>query len=655
MNGQRCGSAFLVTLLAACAGAPREDFADAVSVRVATGELPRAALEALRTAPSSVPRSVRQERGALVFTFPRDRELELRGPGVCTLKLAAHGPSNLELTPRITLSAPAADVGYDSRFEIRLNARCPGDARGSVSWEVAGAALSRWQTTEGGLRFIGRTRRAPAALAAARVGDVVALSAAERAETRVTARFTSPDGAVTAATVSIVAAPRSSGLSNVALGERVLLAGRGYRVSRRPPGAVADAMPWGELTSLVPDMSGLWLLESAARETRLFVSRYDEVPLDCGRADCHVAVARAAELSPMTHAYKRLLDEPLSPEALVCSQGCHTTGAPGRTDGGFSHALTTLELDASELPSWSALPRSLRRVGGVTCLACHGPGHPPEPPARWAILRGAVCATCHDAPPRYGHVRALSGSRLALSDAELATRTSAACARCHTSWGFIDAISDRRDGRRMPPEDAAPEGITCAACHAVHDERAVPQGLLRRAPLAELYLDLPASGLERSSACIYCHTPSDATGPSSAAIWAGRGASDPITGAALLGPAPHAAVPGGCVGCHRAGPAELERGRSHAFRADVASCSACHAEQPRIPVLERAEQLLARLGDAPRSLTPPHADGREPHGVRERARALILFVLEDRGAQVHNPRYAEALLDRAEQALGPLP
>jgi hypothetical protein len=38
---------------------------------------------------------------------------------------------------------------------------------------------------------------------------------------------------------------------------------------------------------------------------------------------------------------------------------------------------------------------------------------------------------------------------------------------------------------------------------------------------------------------------------------------------------------------------------------------------------------------------------------RERALALVRFVLEDRGAAVHNPRYASALLDRAEQVLSP--
>ena len=35
------------------------------------------------------------------------------------------------------------------------------------------------------------------------------------------------------------------------------------------------------------------------------------------------------------------------------------------------------------------------------------PGALPE--ARWSILRADVCAYCHDAPPRYGHVEGWRG------------------------------------------------------------------------------------------------------------------------------------------------------------------------------------------------------------------------------------------------------
>lgn len=355
----------------------------------------------------------------------------------------------------------------------------------------------------------------------------------------------------------------------------------------------------------------------------------------------------------MSSAFKRFLDEPGTPSALGCTFGCHTTGEPGRADGGFSHSIAELALDPSALPAWAELPRSLRRQGGVGCLACHGPGQLPEASARSAILRVDVCAYCHDAPPRYGHVAAWRTSLMSESDRTPSTRASAACARCHTTWGFLDAVKGGREGRRMPPTGSSPAGIACSACHAVHDDRAVMPGLLRRVALSADYADLPASAVERSSACIYCHSPVDLHGPSSSAIWAGRGAFDPETARPILGPAPHAAVPSGCVGCHQAGPDGLARGSGHAFRADRTRCAGCHAERPIPALRERAERLLIDAGEGPRSGPPRHAETRALATPRARALALVRFVLEDRGAAVHNPRYAEALLDRAEQVLSP--
>jgi hypothetical protein len=206
----------------------------------------------------------------------------------------------------------------------------------------------------------------------------------------------------------------------------------------------------------------------------------------------------------------------------------------------------------------------------------------------------------------------------------------------------------------MPPTDAAPMGITCPACHAVHDENALQPGLLRRVPLPSELDDIPASALERSSSCIACHGQREGRGPSAVALWTGRGALDPESSAPLVGPAPHAAVPGGCVGCHRSGPSELERGSGHAFRVDRAACASCHGDRARTPIEARAYAILDRAGQGPRSGPPAHAETKTPltpPTPRDRALALVRFVLEDRGASTHNPQYAAALLERAEQIL----
>ncbi len=641
-------------LLAACRERQTAAPSQPRVVFITAAGLSSEALEEVRVLPEQAVRHAARVPTGLRLELVPGSDVNVTAPGACPLHLAASDESTEHrLLPRVRLNGPAGDVGYSAPFEVSVLLGCSSSALGGVAWTFTGAPLLERSTSEAGYRFRARTAPAPARLGSARPGDVVAVSPAERGETWLTAHWTGPDGSSAEATLRIVAAPRSRGLPNVALGERTLLGGRGYRVVRRPPGAAADPMPWGALTSLIPDAEGIWEVKASdGNLTRLFASRYDSVPLDCGRSNCHSRETHAAATTPMTSAFRRLLEKPGSTTELECAFGCHTTGEPGAADGGFSHAFDELGLSHGELPSWDALPRTLRRTGGVGCLACHGPGQVPQPASRWSILRVEVCAYCHDAPPRYGHVAALRSSAMAHSDRSVDSRRRAACARCHTTWGFLDAVKPERLGARMPPDDADPLGIACAACHAVHDESAIMPGSLRRISLAAVYTDIPESAVERSGACLYCHSPTDGVGPSSAAIWAGRGALDPETLQPLTGPAPHAAVPGGCVGCHRSGPSNLTRGAGHAFRADNQGCFSCHGTRAASPELfQRAERLLAANNQGLQSGSPRHARERVARGPRERALDLVRFVLEDRGATTHNPRYAEALLDRAETVL----
>jgi hypothetical protein len=350
----------------------------------------------------------------------------------------------------------------------------------------------------------------------------------------------------------------------------------------------------------------------------------------------------------------------------TCASACHTTGEPGTEDGGFSHVASELELPA--LPAdYDELPRALRRLGGVGCLACHGPTKIPEPSQRFALMKSDVCAVCHDAPPRYGHVQALASSRMGHADFSARVRTEAACARCHTAWGAV--------GRPAPPNDVAPFGLTCATCHAVHPHgtHAPPParaavapantpshgGLLRDFPLPPTLPHPPASFQGVSRVCISCHAPSSTTlrpEASAAAMVAGQGGLEPETGAPLAGAAPHAAAPKGCLGCHDSGPEALVLGKSHGFRASPESCARCHDSPPsRDPsIAERARQLLVLLdpqhsaGDVG---TPWHATYQLLLPTPQRTRALrnVLLVLEDPAADVHAPGYARALLDAAER------
>ena len=357
------------------------------------------------------------------------------------------------------------------------------------------------------------------------------------------------------------------------------------------------------------------------------------------------------------------------------------------------------------------MPRPLRRLGGVGCLACHGPGALPEASARWRILRADVCATCHDAPPRYGHVAAWRETAMARADCDARAAREPACARCHTTWGFLASAGARAAEvgavDRRPPADVGTLGIACAACHSVHDPstaegaphpdplpaaagrgsqdldhgssppspfsspsprsrgegRGEGRGLLRTAPIPPVLAGatIPASAA-RGRICLGCHAPDPGDGgppaASAAALWLGRGGLDPATGGPLDGPAPHAAIAGGCVGCHGADAGGFERGAAHSFVATRAGCGRCHARGlPADDLAARGRALWAALPARVRATAdgsdPPHAraarlDRGTPIG---RAAWNVSLVLEDRAAATHNAPYARLLLAAAEKVL----
>jgi hypothetical protein len=467
----------------------------------------------------------------------------------------------------------------------------------------------------------------------------------------------------------VAAASRSHGLPNVAVDEGVLLSGSGWSLERAPKGAAAVLEPSGSLARLVPDLSGEWLVRgTGGHSVAIHAGRYDETPLDCGRADCHASIAKAAVDSPMTEAL-RSLPEP----ARACASPCHATGGSGAHQGGFADVARELGTVLAETP-WEDLPRDLRRSGGVTCLGCHGPGAIPQSTARWAVVRSDVCATCHDAPPSYGHVAAWRSSRMARADADPATRSKEECARCHTTSGFLAAVSGKTDTRQAPPE-MGPIGIACPACHAPHEEhaRSARGPLLRRVSLPAWAIDDPGAGeADKSGAtagtstiCLGCHSPAKpdptrAPDASAALIWAGRGGIDPETGRSIARPPVHAGEGSACLGCHDGGPAGLERGSGHGFKASPSACTRCHAEgtfdatslDDHLHADAKALLgVLARRGAFGGPGLPAETHHRAAMRLADsalgRAAYDVLLVLEDPAAASHNEPYARALLEAA--------
>ena len=529
-------------------------------------------------------------------------------------------------------------------------------------------------TLEARLATLAQTRPGPVPW------GVVPVSPATRGDVVLIARWAAGPGVNLTRQIRVSASPRSRGLPNTPVGVRVTLGGEGWHVTARPANSAAALEIAAGVASLLPDVAGDWrLADGGGRTLALRSGRYDETPLDCGRAGCHAAIAAAAAASPMTTVLARLLDAKTRPAGYpACALACHATGEPGAADGGFAHVAAELGPAGDLDRRWGELPRDLHRLGGVGCLACHGPGAIPEPSARWSVLRADVCAVCHDAPPRYGHVAAWRATAMARADQDPRARHERACARCHTTWGFLETVAtpERIAGARRPPDEAGPIGITCSACHAVHDpKRPGARALLRETPTPALLAGAA------NSVCLSCHSPAaDDPRPSAsaAALWLGRGGLDPATGAALTGAPLHAGVAGGCIGCHRGGPdvtsesskgaehdeppatgsrgqsprsatQDLERGATHGFRASSAACAQCHGPRAPAPdVRARARELWRALrgedGGAPAHAGDLAVDRRTPLG---RALWDLLLVLEDPGAGTHNARYAAALLDAA--------
>jgi hypothetical protein len=582
----------------------------------------------------------------------------------------------------IELAGPAEPVGFETSFTVTARPLCAAARAGSITWRTLGAAPAALAPVDDGFTLRARTPALAEALGGAPSWGVVPLSPRTRGMLTLEAVWRDAHGAEERHTISVAAAPRARGVPNTALGARVYLGGAGWRLDARPAGSSARLEDTPGAPSLVPDVAGEFhLVDGAGHALALRAGRYDETPLDCGRSECHAAITKASAQSPMTTVLARGLP-PAAPghgsafgDAYPgCALACHATGEPGVRDGGFVNVMHELGIDALDPRPWEQLPRALRRMGGVGCLACHGPGALPEPTARWSILRADVCATCHDAPPRYGHVAAWRTTGMAHADRDARAASEGTCARCHTTWGFLASSSGRGASvDRKPPDDrdfrdVGPVGVTCSACHAVHEHGVGTRGpsapLLRAVARPALLADaaIPASS-QKSQVCLSCHTPDAREGApaaSSAALWLGRGGLDPATGAALAGPAPHGAIEGGCIGCHRNGPA-VERGAGHAFVSGTGACARCHPKAlPQDDVRPRAVALSAALRERGVNAPEAHAGGAPPHAAAarlDRATPLgraawdVMLVLEDPAAAAHNAPYARLLLDAAARAL----
>lgn len=553
--------------------------------------------------------------------------LTLSAPGLCPVILSEHSNADVEVRQLFTAQIEdPAQVGFDAPFTIVLNPGCREALAGKIEWtQTEGAKLST-RVEKNGFVLHGKTLP----LAAPVPDGIVPLSPRTRGSYAFRAHWTGAAGS-SDVEVKLASAARSAGLPSVALGTRVLLGGGPWHVQKAPPLGRAEVEERARVSTFRPDARGRWELANAKGDALVVMSGlHSETPLDCGRSECHRKETEAAQGSAMTSVFHRGVLGALPDHDPSCTLGCHTVGEPGLADGGFDAIRRELGFSTHfriGRDAWDALPRALRRLGGVTCTGCHGPGAIPEPSARWAVLRSDVCAVCHDAPPKYRHVAAWQRTRMARADADGDARRGVECRGCHTTAGFLE-----RQGLRKPDPLApdVPIGLGCATCHAAHGP-SVGVTLLRKVTL-RAGLEVPDSAAT-SRVCVTCHDGADAS------------AATLVFGSAKGEKPPHAEL--GCVGCHGA---LRPRGDTHDFTvvSPKACTQRCHeGGVPTTPdVLGRARALYEKLGGPPLGKRPPHAEPNRtlPSGALEK----VLRVLEDPAAGVHNPAYAKALLDAAE-------
>jgi hypothetical protein len=591
-------------------------------------------------------------------------------PGLCPLAIAAgeKSLSSLRASRLFDLPESLAQVGYDADVVVQAKPGCSEAAQATLRWrQVEGAPLTLTSEARG-QRL--KLRTLPRALFFPEESPpgIVAVSPRSQGRVVLEATWTLPGRAAEQTRLTITSIARATGLSSIAVGQRIMLDDAGYRVTRGPQKSASSLPSADGVQTFMPETQGRYLLTSATGEAlEVQAVRHDHTPMDCARSECHAQISRDALASPMSHAFA--LPFAQGAHDATCMLDCHVVGEPGIADGGFRDVARELGLSLRPDLRVLDLPPVLSRLAGVRCTSCHGPGAVPAHAGRARILRADVCATCHDAPPAYTHVDEWKRGAMARADGDPATREPA-CASCHTTGGFLNALGAR--GRPdLSRDEGAHVGIACAACHAPHGAH-VGKRLVRATSLPTTLPNLGAFADKTSALCAQCHAPKPGEplpSAGAAVLWSGSvKLPEHLGGDALEHDVPHAQDGAGCTGCHgRKSTTQSEHGArahtDHSFAVDRDSCGRCHTAPGAddahreakaalsVQVAALAERLVPDCGQTP--TTAPHRAPAAPCKTRahERARYALRLVQEDPAAYAHNGGFARELLKWAEAQL----
>ena len=312
-----------------------------------------------------------------------------------------------------------------------------------------------------------------------------------------------------------------------------------------------------------------------------------------------------------------------------------------------------------------------------------GPTGPQGPAGEAPKAADLTCTQCHnDTSLIEGKLYAWEESKHGTAGGVWAEEAGIqTCAGCHEGSSFIDRIAAGQDfaaygaAKDVKLPDATPQ--TCRTCHVIHTTYTSEDfGLRTVAPVA-MVISGQTFDKGMGNLCVNCHqarrymanfASKDASGAAIAGSFdvtvrfnphlsnqsdmlLGVGGGGTVTGT----PAAHYTMAtDSCVTCHLGSTA------NHTFKANVSACVACHADAKNTDINGAVTAIQAKYDALKAALIEAKQldENGSPIATKgvEEAKAWPLwvygYITEDGSMGVHNPNYANALLDAALAALG---
>lgn len=300
-----------------------------------------------------------------------------------------------------------------------------------------------------------------------------------------------------------------------------------------------------------------------------------------------------------------------------------------------------------------------------------------------SALDAPPCNTCHNNTSLItGKLAQWEESGHGTGTAFIEEGPNKSCAGCHSGGGFSARIAAGLAPNQVTVGDSNPTPQDCRACHQTHNTFTGADWALETiAPVSFYAITGQTFDGGEGNLCASCHQPRSKApvavggtvtgitnrfgphhGPQSSMMigTGGAGAAGAGTSAAH-----YQYVENTCVGCH------MGSTRNHTYEPNVTTCKGCHTTATSFDVngvqtsvqaksdqlkglLVAAGQLVCTIdADGVESCSPPTASHSAPENQAYALYNWIFVAKEDGSKGVHNPGYANALLDQSIAAMQP--